>query len=417
MSVTAPLGFRAAGVAAGLKAAGARDVAVVVNDGPSRAAAGVFTANRVQAAPVLWTRQVVRGGRVRAVALNSGGANACTGPAGFADTHEIAERLAARLTDSAGEIAVCSTGLIGERLAMDRLLPGVDAAAAQASRSGGPAAADAIRTTDTVVKIAFRRGGAASGRTGPGGIVTAGTVTGGTGPGGGVPGRGAPGGYAIGGMAKGAGMLAPSLATMLCVLTTDADLPAGELDWALRGAAAVTFDRLDSDGCMSTNDTVLLLASGASGVRPEAGEFAGQLTAVCADLARQLQLDAEGAGKAIAVEVVGAASEQDAVTVGRAVARSALLKCAIAGQDPNWGRVLSAAGTTDAVFEPDQLNVAINGIWVCRNGYAADDRAKVDLRPRDVTITIDLAAGAACATIATTDLTVAYVHENTAYST
>jgi len=414
--VTAPLGFRAAGVAAGLKTTGARDVAVVVNDGPSRAAAGVFTANRVQAAPVLWTRQVAGGGRVRAVALNSGGANACTGPAGFADTHEIAERLAARLTDSAGEIAVCSTGLIGERLAMDRLLPGVDAAAAEASRSGGPAAADAIRTTDTVVKIAFRRGGTASGRTGPGGTVTAGTVTGGTGPGGGVPGGTASGGYTIGGMAKGAGMLAPSLATMLCVLTTDADLPAGELDRALRGAAAVTFDRLDSDGCMSTNDTVLLLASGASGVRPEPGEFAGQITAVCADLARQLQLDAEGAGKAIAVEVVGAASEPDAVTVGRAVARSTLLKCAIAGQDPNWGRVLAAVGTTDAVFEPDQLNVAINGIWVCRNGYAADDRAKVDLRPRDVTITIDLAAGPACATIATTDLTVAYVHENTAYS-
>jgi glutamate N-acetyltransferase / amino-acid N-acetyltransferase len=383
VSVTAPLGFRAAGVAAGLKATGARDVAVVVNDGPSRAAAGVFTANRVQAAPVLWSRQVVSGGRVRAVALNSGGANACTGPDGFADTHEIAERLAARLTDSAGEIAVCSTGLIGERLAMDRLLPGVDAAAAEASRSGGPAAADAIRTTDTVVKIAFRRGG----------------------------------GYTIGGMAKGAGMLAASLATMLCVLTTDADLPAAELDRALRRAAAVTFDRLDTDGCMSTNDTVLLLASGASGVCPEPGEFAGQLTAVCAGLARQLQLDAEGAGKAIAVEVVGAASERDAVTVGRAVARSALLKCAIAGEDPNWGRVLSAAGTTDAVFEPDRLNVAINGIWVCRNGYAADDRAKVDLRPRDVTITIDLAAGPDSATIATTDLTVAYVHVNTAYST
>jgi glutamate N-acetyltransferase / amino-acid N-acetyltransferase len=467
VSVTAPLGFRAAGVAAGLKAAGARDVAVVVNDGPSRAAAGVFTANRVQAAPVLWTRQVAGGGRVRAVALNSGGANACTGPDGFADTHEIAERLAARLTDSAGEIAVCSTGLIGERLAMDRLLPGVDAAVAEASRSGGPAAADAIRTTDTVVKIAFRRGGAASGRAGPGGAVTertepggavtgrigpgggvadggvaggtvtggtgprggttggavavdgvaGGAVTGGTGPGGGATGRRVPGGYTIGGMAKGAGMLAPSLATMLCVLTTDADLPAAELDRALRRAVAVTFDRLDTDGCMSTNDTVLLLASAASGVRPKPGEFAGQLTAVCADLARQLQLDAEGAGKAIAVEVVGAASEQDAVTVGRAVARSALLKCAIAGDDPNWGRVLAAVGTTDAVFEPDRLNVAINGIWVCRNGYAADDRAKVDLRPRDVTITIDLAAGPACATIATTDLTVAYVHENTAYAT
>jgi glutamate N-acetyltransferase/amino-acid N-acetyltransferase len=387
MSVTAPGGFRAAGVAAGIKESGARDVAVVVNDGPSCAAAGVFTANRVQAAPVLWTRQVISGGRVRAVLLNSGGANACTGPAGFADTHESAERLAGQLSGSAGEMAVCSTGLIGERLPMDKLLPGVDAAVAESSRGGGLAAADAIRTTDTVVKIAFRRGGA--------------------------PGTG----YTVGGMAKGAGMLAPSLATMLCVLTTDADVPAGGLDEALRHAAAVTFGRLDTDGCMSTNDTVLLLASGASGVAPDPGEFAGQVTAVCADLARQLQLDAEGAGKAIAIEVVGAASEQDAETVGRAVARSALLKCAIAGQDPNWGRVLAAVGTTDAGFEPDQLNVAINGIWVCRNGYAADDRAKVDLTPRDVTITIDLAAGPDSATIATTDLTVEYVHENTASST
>jgi glutamate N-acetyltransferase / amino-acid N-acetyltransferase len=386
MSVTAAQGFRAAGVAAGLKESGARDVAVVVNDGPSRCAAGVFTANRVQAAPVLWTRQVIGGGRVRAVALNSGGANACTGPAGFTDTHEIAERLAGQLADSAGEIAVCSTGLIGERLAMDRLLPGLDAAVAQASRGGGLAAADAIRTTDTVVKIAFRRGG---------------------------PGEE----YTVGGMAKGAGMLAPSLATMLCVLTTDADLDPAGLDAALREAVAVTFDRLDTDGCMSTNDTVLLLASGARGVRPPIAEFTGQLTAVCADLARQLQLDAEGAGKAIAIEVVSAASEADAVAVGRAVARSALLKCAIAGQDPNWGRVLSAVGTTDATFEPDRLNVAINGIWVCRNGYAADDRSKVDLSGRDVTITIDLAAGQESATIATTDLTVAYVHENTAYST
>jgi glutamate N-acetyltransferase/amino-acid N-acetyltransferase len=408
VSVTAPLGFRAAGVAAGLKAAGARDVAVVINDGPSRAAAAVFTANRVQAAPVLWTRQVVRGGRVRAVALNSGGANACTGPDGFADTHEIAERLAAELSDSAGEIAVCSTGLIGERLPMDKLLPGLQAAAAEASRSGGPAAADAIRTTDSVVKIAFRRG-AAQRNTGDGPPDAADVARSGA--------DAARAGYTIGGMAKGAGMLAPALATMLCVLSTDADLTAAELDAALRGATAVTFDRLDTDGCMSTNDTVLLLASGASGARPDPAEFAGQLTAVCADLARQLQLDAEGAGKAIAIEVVGAASERDAVTVGRAVARSALLKCAIAGEDPNWGRVLSAVGTTDAEFEPDQLNVAINGIWVCRNGYAADDRSKVDLGPRDVTITIDLSAGPDSATVATTDLTVGYVHENTAYST
>jgi glutamate N-acetyltransferase/amino-acid N-acetyltransferase len=383
VSVTAPMGFRAAGVAAGLKASGGRDVAVVINDGPSRAVAGVFTANRVKAAPVLWTQQVVQGGRVRAVLLNSGGANACTGPLGFADTHLSAERLARGLADSAGEIAVCSTGLIGERLPMEPLLGGVDAALAEASRSGGLAAADAIRTTDTVAKIAFHRSG----------------------------------GYAIGGMAKGAGMLAPALATMLCVLTTDADLDPGDLDTALRAATRVTFDRLDTDGCMSTNDTVLLLASGACGERPDAAGFTQALTGVCADLARQLQADAEGAGKLIAIEVVGAATEDDAVTAGRAVARSALLKCAIAGADPNWGRVLSAVGTTDAVFEPDRVNVAINGVWLCRNGCAADDRSKVDLSPRDVTITVDLSAGPAAATIRTTDLTTEYVHENSAYST
>ena len=390
MSVTAPLGFRAAGVTAGLKESGQPDVAVVLNDGPSRAAAAVFTSNRVQAAPVTWTRQVVSGGRVRAAVLNSGGANACTGPLGFQDTHATAEHLAALLTDSAGladsagEIAVCSTGLIGERLPMDKLLPGIDAAVAEASRAGGLAAADAIRTTDTVVKIAFRKG---------------------------------EGGYTIGGMAKGAGMLAPALATMLCVLTTDADLTPAELDAALRSATAVTFDRLDADGCMSTNDTVLLLASGASGARPDHREFTETLTEVCADLARQLQLDAEGAGKMITIEVIGAASEADAVTVGRAVARNNLLKCAIGGEDPNWGRVLAAVGTTDAIFEPDRLNVAINGIWVARHGAAGDERAKVDLTPKDVTITVDLSAGPHSAVILTTDLTAAYVHENSAYST
>ena len=398
MSVTAPLGFRAAGVAAGLKTSGERDVAVVINDGPSQAAAAVFTSNRVKAAPVLWTQQVVRGGRVRAVALNSGGANACTGPLGFQDTHATAERLAQTLStaalaaadqttggtegESAGEIAVCSTGLIGERLPMDLLLGGLDAALADASRSGGTTAADAIRTTDTVSKIAFYRAR----------------------------------GYTVGGMAKGAGMLAPGLATMLCVLTTDADLGPADLDRALREATRVTFDRLDTDGCMSTNDTVLLLASGAAGTAPGAGEFAAVLTEVCADLARQLQADAEGASKLIAVEVVGAASEQDAVTAGRAVARSNLLKCAIAGEDPNWGRVLSAVGTTDAEFEPERLSVAINGVWVCRNGCAGDDRSKVDLSPRNVTITVDLSSGPHAATISTTDLTAAYVHENSAYS-
>jgi glutamate N-acetyltransferase / amino-acid N-acetyltransferase len=389
VSVTAPLGFRAAGVTAGLKESGQRDVAVVLNDGPSRAAAAVFTANRVQAAPVLWSRQVVSGGRVRGVALNSGGANACTGSLGFQDTHATAEHLATTISAmseevGAGEIAVCSTGLIGERLPMDKLLPGVAAAVADASRAGGLAAADAIRTTDTVVKIAFRRGA---------------------------------GGYTIGGMAKGAGMLAPALATMLCVITTDADLGPDELDAALRSAVAVTFDRLDTDGCMSTNDTVLLLASGAAGVRPEAAEFTVTLTEVCADLTRQLQLDAEGAGKMIAIEVVGAASEADAVQAGRAVARNNLLKCAIGGEDPNWGRVLASVGTTDAVFEPDRLNVAINGVWVCRHGAAGDERSKVDLAPKDVTITVDLSAGPHSAIILTTDLTAAYVHENSDYST
>jgi glutamate N-acetyltransferase/amino-acid N-acetyltransferase len=383
LSVTAPLGFRAAGVATGLKQSGQPDVAVVLNDGPSRSAAAVFTSNRVQAAPVTWTRQVVSGGRVRAVVLNSGGANACTGPAGFQDTHATAEHLAAAINDSAGEIAVCSTGLIGERLPMDKLLPGVSAAVAEASRAGGLAAADAIRTTDTVVKIAFRR----------------------------------PDGYSIGGMAKGAGMLAPGLATMLCVLTTDADLEPAQLDAALRNATATTFDRLDTDGCMSTNDTVLLMASGASGVMPDKTEFTLALTEVCADLARQLQLDAEGANKMISIEVIGAASEADAVTVGRSVARNNLLKCAIGGEDPNWGRVLSAVGTTGAVFQPDRLNVAINGIWVCRHGAPGDERSKVDLRPKDVTITVDLSAGPHSAIILTTDLTTAYVHENSAYST
>nr|BFE80427.1 bifunctional glutamate N-acetyltransferase/amino-acid acetyltransferase ArgJ [Planobispora longispora] len=337
----------------------------------------------MKAAPVLWSAQVLAGGRVRAVVLNSGGANACTGPLGFQDTHATAEKAAAVLDDSAGEIAVCSTGLIGERLPIDTLLDGVDIAASQLSRDGGLAAADAIRTTDTVSKISFKRG---------------------------------EGGYMVGGMAKGAGMLAPALATMLCVITTDAELTSEQLDAVLRKATRVTFDRLDSDGCMSTNDTVLLLASGASGVVPDLAEFEKKITEVCADLARQLLVDAEGASKAIAIEVVGAASEEDAVTVGRAVSRSNLLKCAIHGEDPNWGRVLSAVGTTDAVFETDRLNVAINGVWICRGGAAGDDRSKVDLRPRDVTITVDLSAGPHSATVHTTDLTAAYVHENSAYS-
>ena len=382
VGVTAAAGFRAAGVAAGLKKSGDLDVAVVVNDGPSTAAAGVVTRNRVKAAPVLWTEQVLTSGQLRAVALNSGGANACTGPAGFADTHLTAEHLAEALGCGAGEVAICSTGLIGERLPMDKLLAGVDDAVATLSVDGGTAAADAIRTTDSVPK----------------------TTT------------SAANGVTVGGMAKGAGMLAPGLATMLCVLTTDAVATPAQLDTALREATRRTFDRVDTDGCMSTNDTVLLLASGASGVDATECDLDTLVHAACADLALQLVLDAEGASKDVVVEVVHAKDEDDAVDVGRAVARSSLLKCALFGNDPNWGRVLAAVGTTDAVFEPDQLDVAINGIWICRAGAAADDRSLVDMTSRTVTITIDLHAGGETAVIRTTDLTTAYVHENSAYS-
>ncbi len=384
MSVTAAKGFTAAGVAAGIKDSGQPDLALVVNTGPSRAAAGVFTSNRVKAAPVLWSEQVVKGGAVTAVVLNSGGANACTGPKGFQDTHATAERAAEVLGHSAGEIAVASTGLIGVLLPMDKLLPGVALAAAELSAHGGEKAAIAIKTTDTVHKTAVV--------TGPGGAWT------------------------VGGMAKGAGMLAPGLATMLVVLTTDADVDAGVLDKALRDATRQTFDRVDSDGCMSTNDTVLLLASGASGTVPEYADFAEAVRAVCDDLARQLIGDAEGASKDIRIEVVGAATEQDAVEVGRSIARNNLLKCAIHGEDPNWGRVLSAIGTTGAAFEPDELDVAINGVWVCRGGAVGEDRDLVDMRFREVAITADLHAGDQSAVIWTNDLTAEYVHENSAYS-
>ncbi|MFJ7629068.1 bifunctional glutamate N-acetyltransferase/amino-acid acetyltransferase ArgJ [Streptomyces sp. NPDC097595] len=383
MSVTAAQGFSAAGIAAGIKENGNPDLALVVNNGPSRAAAGVFTSNRVKAAPVLWSEQVVKGGEVSAVVLNSGGANACTGPQGFQDTHATAEKAAEVLQGhSAGEIAVASTGLIGLLLPMDKLLPGIEKAAAALSEHGGEKAAIAIKTTDTVHKTA---------------------VAGGE-------------GWTVGGMAKGAGMLAPGLATMLVVLTTDADVDAAGLDAALRDATRTTFDRVDSDGCMSTNDTVLLLASGASGIAPEQKEFAEAVRTVCDDLARQLIGDAEGASKDIRIEVVNAATEDDAVEVGRSIARNNLLKCAIHGEDPNWGRVLSAIGTTKAAFEPDALNVAINDVWVCRNGSVGEDRDLVDMRFREVRITADLAAGTESAVIWANDLTADYVHENSAYS-
>ncbi|MFD4635193.1 bifunctional glutamate N-acetyltransferase/amino-acid acetyltransferase ArgJ [Streptomyces sp. NPDC058284] len=382
MSVTAAKGFTAAGIAAGIKENGNPDLALVVNTGPRLAAAGVFTSNRVKAAPVLWSEQVLKGGLVSAVVLNSGGANACTGPKGFQDTHATAEKVADVLSLNAGDVAVASTGLIGVTLPMDRLLPGVEKAAAELSPHGGEKAAIAIKTTDSVHKTS---------------VVTK-------------------DGWTVGGMAKGAGMLAPGLATMLVVLTTDAELEADVLDRALRDATRLTFDRVDSDGCMSTNDTVLLLASGAAGVTPEYAEFAAAVREVCDDLGRQLIGDAEGASKDIKVEVVNAASEADAVEVGRSIARNNLLKCALHGEDPNWGRVLSAIGTTSAAFDPNELNVAINGVWVCRNGSVGEDRELVDMRYREIVITADLAAGDQAATIWTNDLTADYVHENSAYS-
>ncbi|PPB49361.1 bifunctional ornithine acetyltransferase/N-acetylglutamate synthase [Arthrobacter pityocampae] len=388
MSITYPGGFRAAGVAAGLKSTGKPDVALVTNDGPLHNAAAVFTSNRVAAAPVHWSRQVVSDGRVDAVVLNSGGANACTGPEGFQNTHRTAEVTAELLGVSATDVFVCSTGLIGEQLPMERLLAGVADAAGSLGRGGGPTAAEAIMTTDTVAKEARYPASADA------------------------PSEG----YAIGGMAKGAGMLAPGLATMLVVLTTDAALDAEALDAALREATRVSFDRTDADGCMSTNDTVVLLASGAAGVAPEQAQFTAALTRVCLDLAAQLIEDAEGASHTIAVTTVNAATERDAEVVSRAVARSNLFKTAIFGNDPNWGRVLSAVGTTDAVFEPDALNVSMNGVQICRNGGIGDPRDLVDLTDRNVSVEIDLAAGSASATIWTNDLTHEYVHENSAYS-
>ncbi|MGW6948730.1 bifunctional glutamate N-acetyltransferase/amino-acid acetyltransferase ArgJ [Streptomyces xanthophaeus] len=382
MSVTAAQGFLAAGVAAGIKKSGDPDLALVVNRGPSRAAAGVFTSNRVQAAPVRWSRRVLADGRLTAVVLNSGGANACTGPAGADDARQMAERTALAVDTAPDEVAVCSTGLIGLLLPMDRITAGIDTAAERLSDGGGEDAAVAIKTTDSVHKTAVAGGD----------------------------------GWTVGGMAKGAGMLAPGLATMLVVLTTDADVSAEVLDPALRDAVRTTFDRVDSDGCMSTNDTVLLLASGASGVVPDTAEFTEAVRTVCADLARQLVADAEGASKEIEVAVIGAASEEDAVEVGRSVARNNLLKCALHGEDPNWGRVLSAIGTTAAVFDPDRLDVAINGVWVCRDGAAGEPREKVDLSGREITVTVDLRSGEAAATLWTNDLTAEYVHENSAYS-
>jgi glutamate N-acetyltransferase / amino-acid N-acetyltransferase len=388
MSVTAAQGFRAAGVGAGIKQSGAPDVAVIVNDGPSDVAVAVFTTNAFAAAPVVWSRQVLADGTARMVVVNSGGANACTGSEGFADTHATAEHAAGLVQAlgqdiGAGEVVVCSTGLIGERLPMEKLLAGIDSALAAASAEGGESTASAIMTTDTVPKVSVAHGS----------------------------------GYTVGGMAKGAGMLAPGLATMLVFLTSDALVTRDVADSALRQATALTFDRIDSDGCMSTNDTVLLMANGASGVSPDPAEFFGVVREVCADLARQLIADAEGASKDIAITVNGAVTEADALESARAIGRSNLLKCAIHGEDPNWGRVLSALGTTSASFDPAAVDVSINGITVCRGGGIGDPRDLVDMGAREVFIDVELNAGEATATIWTNDLTADYVHENSAYST
>jgi glutamate N-acetyltransferase / amino-acid N-acetyltransferase len=383
VSVTSPAGFRAAGVTAGLKPSGRPDMAIVVNDGPRHAAAGVFTSNRCKANPVLWSEQAIKDGVVRAVVVNSGGANCYTGSEGFQTTHATAETVAEALGIGAIDVQVASTGLIGMLNDRDRLLSGARAAVEALGADGGAEAAEAIITTDTVTKQ----------------VAVAGD------------------GFTVGGIAKGAGMLAPGLATMLVYLTTDADVDADTCDRALRAATRVTFDRLDSDGCMSTNDTVLLLASGASGVRPAYEALADAVQQACHDLAMRMLADAEGADHDIAIEVRNAASEDEAVDVARAVARSNLFKCAVFGGDPNWGRILAAVGTTDAAFDPTDLDVALNGVWVCRNSGPAEPAGRVDLAPRWVDVTVDLKAGGSTATVWTNDLTHAYVHENAAYST
>ncbi|GLY33710.1 bifunctional glutamate N-acetyltransferase/amino-acid acetyltransferase ArgJ [Kineosporia sp. NBRC 101731] len=383
MSVTTAKGFRAAGVAAGLKSTGAPDLALVLNDGPNDAAAAVFTSNRCKANPVLWSERAIADGRLRSVVLNSGGANCYTGAEGFQVTHATAEEVARLSGLSPLDVLVCSTGLIGLGLSKEKMLAGVADATAKLRTEGGPEAAEAIRTTDTVAKQA--------------------AIT-------------SPGGWSIGGMAKGAGMLAPALATMLVVITTDAQVEPSALDSALRAATRVTFDRLDSDGCQSTNDTVVLMSSGASGVTPDLIEFAAAVTEVCRDLALQLLADAEGADHEIAIEVRGAVTEDDALEVGRSVARSNLFKAAIFGKDPNWGRILASVGTTRAMFDPADLDVAMNGVWVCRKSTPAESAEGIDLSGRAVSVTIDLKSGPETATVWTNDLTHAYVHENSAYS-
>jgi len=391
VSITRAAGFEAGAVTAGLKPSGKADLALVLNTGPRFDAAGVFTTNRIKAAPVLWSEEVVKDGRLRAVILNSGGANACTGPAGFADAHRSAELVADALRRALGaagdigaiDVAVCSTGLIGLRLPMDKIAAAIEDLVPRLSADGGQQAAEAIMTTDTVPKQAGY----------------------------------ADEGWSVGGMAKGAGMLAPGLATMLVVITTDAVVDSERLPGQLAEACRKSFERIDSDGCMSTNDTVIIMSSGASGVRPGEGDFQAALDETCADLATQLITDAEGASHDIAINVEHAATEDDAVEVGRAIARSNLLKCAIFGQDPNWGRVLAAIGTTTAGFEPDRIDVSFNGVEVCRDGGIGEPRELVNLSGRKVDIVVNLRNGSHAATMWTNDLTYDYVKENAEYAT
>ena len=383
MTVTTAKGFAAAGVHAGLKKSGNRDLALVRNLGPLNAAAAVFTTNRCQANPIIWSKQVILDGEVSAIVLNSGGANCYTGAQGFQTTHSTAEAVAEKLGISAGDVLVCSTGLIGEQLDLSKLIAGVDAAAGELSDQGGQLAAEAIMTTDSVSKTASHV---------------------------------SKDGWSIGGMAKGAGMLAPGLATMLVVITTDIVADSQFLDRSLRAATRVSFDRLDSDGCMSTNDQVTLMASGASGVTPSEADFTSALTEVAMSLALQLLRDAEGSSHDIAIQVVNAASEDDAVEVGRSVARNNLFKAAIYGNDPNWGRILAAVGVTKAAFDPYDIDVEINGVSVSRKGQPDQSRDLVDLTPREVSIKISLNAGIYAATVFTNDLTHEYVEENSAYS-
>lgn len=388
MSVTFAQGFSAAGVEAGISATpGKKDVALVVNEGPLMAAAGVFTTNRFCAAPVQWSRKAVADGSLKAVILNSGGANACTGEAGYAQSVATAHEVAGLLGTEDGEVAVCSTGLIGELLPLDKVLDGAARAfaALEPTMAAGEDASHAIMTTDTKPKTVTRMGS---------------------------------NGFRVGGMVKGSGMIAPQLATMLCVITTDAVVSAGQLQAALGAAVDTSFNRIDVDGCMSTNDTVLLLASGASGIEPDPDEFNDLIANCCASLARQIIGDGEGASHDIRITVAGATSEDAALACGRAIAASNLLKCAISGNDPNWGRIVSSLGTVPAdvaPYDPDEVTVDVNGVRICDGGKPGHDRSEVDMTPRQIDIDVDLHAGTEAATVWTDDLTHEYVHINADY--